>query len=441
MIWLELALLLACIVVGSRLGGISLGTVSALGLLIMVFAFGLPPAGPPVVVLGMIIAVVTAAATMQAAGGLDYLVTVAERVLRAQPKAVTIVAPVVTYTFTLFAGTAHIVYALLPVIAEVSRKAGVRPERPLTASVIGAHLAITASPITAATVALLGFLAPKGITLQQILMVCIPSTLLGTILAAISVWKMGPELADDPIYQQRLKDGKVQPPPETRKLEGSELTRARGSVLLFISAALAVVAFGLFPSLRPQFPAGETDELTRLGMPAAIGLVMLSVAALNSLFFGAKPDKAVTGSIAKAGVVAVISILGIGWLATCFFEGNKDVIIGAISDAVKAYPLLFAAALFVLSALMFSQAATTVSLMPVGLALGLSPATLIALFPAVNGDFFLPTYGTIVAAISFDQTGTTRVGKYVLNHSFMRAGFVGVGGSVLIGLAISKMVL
>jgi anaerobic C4-dicarboxylate transporter-like protein len=245
MIWIELLVVLVCIFVGARLGGIALGTAGGIGLVVLVFFFGLPPGMPPRTVLGMILAVVTAAATMQAAGGLDYLVMLADRALRIWPAGITIIAPIVAYVFTLAAGTGHIVYALLPVIAEVSRNAGVRPERPLSISTIASQQAITASPISAATVALLGLLTPAGVHLQQILLICIPSTLLGSLIGALAVMWKGPELKDDPLYQERLAKGLIEPPASTNVLTGSALLRARGSVIVFLLAAVLVVVLGL----------------------------------------------------------------------------------------------------------------------------------------------------------------------------------------------------
>ncbi|HXJ95764.1 MAG TPA: anaerobic C4-dicarboxylate transporter [Terriglobia bacterium] len=442
MIWLELLVVLACIFVGARLGGIALGTVAAMGLVLMVFVFGLPPGSPPNTVLGMILAVITAAATMQAAGGLDYLVVAADRALRVWPAGITLVAPVVAYVFTLAAGTGHIIYALLPVIAEVSRNAGVRPERPLSIAAIASQQAITASPISAATVALLGLLAPYGIHLQTILLISIPSTLLGSLLGALAVMWKGPELKDDPIYKDRQAKGLIEAPTSSAVLKGAGLMRARGSVIVFLLAALVVVGLGLFPSLRPAYSlsAGGQETIRQVEVAPAIMIVMLAAAGLNMLLFRASPATTVKGSIMNAGVVALISIAGLGWLGSSFFEGNRHLIIETISAMVQGHPWVFAVGLFALSVLLASQAATVVTLMPVGIALGLGPSVLIAVFPAVNGYFFLPTYATLLAAISFDQTGTTRVGKYILNHSFMVPGLVATGSSVTIAFLIGKVV-
>jgi anaerobic C4-dicarboxylate transporter-like protein len=407
----------------------------------LVFVFETPPGAPPRTVLGMILAVITAAATMQSARGLDYLIVIADRALRIWPAAITLVAPIIAYVFTLAAGTGHIIYALLPVIAEVSRNAGVRPERPLSISTIASQQAITASPISAATVALLALLAPTGVHLQTILLITIPSTFIGVVLGALSVMWKGPELKDDPIYQERLAKGLIENPSARPPLVGAELSHARGSVAVFLSAALLVVVLGLFPALRPSHSvvsaAGERMEQVELA--PAIMIVMLAAAGINMLAFGASPIATVKGTIMNAGVVALVSIAGLGWLGSAFFEGNRQFIIASISGTVQHNPVVFALGLFALSILLASQAATVVTLIPVGLGLGVSSPVLIALFPAVNGYFFLPTYATLLAAISFDQTGTTRIGKYVLNHSFMIPGMVATGSSLVAGFLIAKV--
>jgi anaerobic C4-dicarboxylate transporter DcuA len=443
MIWLELLVVLVCIFVGARLGGIALGTVAGIGLVVMVFVFGLPPGMPPRTVLGMILGVITAAATMQAAGGLDYLIVVADRILRIWPAGITLVAPVIAYLFTLAAGTGHIIYALLPIIAEVSRKAGVRPERPLSIATIASQQAITASPISAATVALLGLVTPAGIRLQSILLICIPSTLLGSLLGALAVMRRGPELKDDPMYKERLAQGLREEPSKGAILDGVDLMRARGSVITFLIAVLLVVGLGLFPSMRPTYSIsiGGAESVEQVEMAPVIMIFMLAAAGTNMLLFHASPVQAVNGSIMNAGMVALISIAGLGWLGSSFFEGNRQLIIHSISGIVQQHAWVFAVGLFALSVLLASQAATVVTLMPAGIALGLRPPVLIALFPAVNGYFFLPTYATLLAAISFDQTGTTRIGKYILNHSFMVPGMVATVSSVVIGLLIARIVL
>ena len=440
MIWVELIILLACIVVGARLGGIALGTVAGIGLLVFVFLFGLPPGGPPQSVLGMIIAVITALATMQAAGGLDYLVSVAEKIMRKRPQYITFVAPIVTYLLVLASGTAHVIYALLPVIAEVSRNGKIRPERPLSISVIAGFQGVIASPISAATVAMLGFLLAQGISLPRLLAITIPSTFLGVVIGSLSVAWRGKDLDADSEYQQRLATGKVKMPQESTPIEN--LFRARGSMLLFLLGIVLVVLIGIFPNLRPAYEVvgSGVTETDQVSMGMAIMIVMIAIAGLIMIVFKASPEAALKGTIMRSGITAIICILGISWMGSSFFEGNRSFIVGGISSLLQAYPWTFAIGMFVLSTILFSQAATVAILMPVGVALNLPASTLAALYPAANGIFFLPTYGTLLAAVSFDQTGTTKIGKYLLNHSFMLPGLVTIISTIAIALLLSKFV-
>jgi anaerobic C4-dicarboxylate transporter DcuA len=441
MIWIELIILLACIVIGARLGGIALGTVAGIGLLIFVFLFGLPPGGPPQTVLGMIIAVITALATMQAAGGLDYLVSVAEKVMRKRPQYITFVAPIVTYVLVLASGTTHVIYALLPVIAEVSRNGKVRPERPLSISVIAGFQGVIASPISAATVAMLGFLLTQGISLPRLLAITVPSTFLGVVIGSLSVAWRGKNLDTDPEYQKRLASGAVKFAPPSQTMDGKNLFRARGSMIFFLLGIVAVVLIGIFPNLRPAYEVTTNGvvDTDQVGMGMAIMIVMLAIAGLIMIVFKASPDAALKGTIMRSGITAIICILGISWLGSSFFEGNRIYIVGSIENLVQLYPSTFAIGLFLLSTMLFSQAATVAILMPVGVALNLPATTLAALYPAANGIFFLPTYGTLLAAVSFDQTGTTRIGKYLLNHSFMLPGLVTIISTIIIALLISKL--
>ena len=443
MIWIELIILLACIVVGARLGGIALGTLAGVGLLIFVFIFGLPPGGPPQSVLGMIIAVITALATMQAAGGLDYLVSVAEKIMRKRPQYITFVAPIVTYLLVLASGTAHVIYALLPVIAEVSRNGKVRPERPLSISVIAGFQGVIASPISAATVAMLGFLLTQGISLPRLLAITIPSTFLGVVIGSLAVAWRGKNLDADAEYQQRLATGAVKAPQPSTPIEQMNLFRARGSMLLFLFGIVLVVLIGIFPNLRPAYEVAGTGvtETDQVSMGMAIMIVMIAIAGLIMVVFKASPEAALKGTIMRSGITAIICILGISWLGSSFFEGNRSFIVGGISSLLQAYPWTFAIGMFVLSTMLFSQAATVAILMPVGVSLKLPATTLAALYPAANGIFFLPTYGTLLAAVSFDQTGTTKIGKYLLNHSFMLPGLVTITSTIIIALLLSKFVI
>jgi anaerobic C4-dicarboxylate transporter DcuA len=438
--WLELSLVLACIVIGARLGGMSLGPVAGAGLVVLVFVLGEPPGGPPGTVLGMILAVVTALALMQSAGGLDYVVERAEALLRRNPKRITWLAPFVTYALILASGTQHVIYALLPVIAEVSRKAGVRPERPLSISVIAAQHGLIASPISAATVALAGVMSGSSVGLPQILLVTIPATLLGVLAGTLSVAFRGPELSDDPAY---VAGPDASEPTAKPRLQGPERRRAILACTIFLAAIVAVVLLGIFPELRPVFEraVGDSVQTGRIEMGPAIMIVMLAAGGLLLLVVKADPEQALRGSIMKGGLTAVVSILGVSWLGSCFFEAHSRAIVGSISAVVEARPWVFAVGLFTLSILLFSQAATIVTLGPVAVALGLPPAFLLASYPAVNGNFFLPTYGTVLAAVSFDSTGTTRIGRWLLNHSFMRPGLVATVVATMAAAGLARVLI
>ena len=418
---IELVFVLTAIIVGARLGGIGLGVMGGIGLGILTFIFGLQPTSPPIDVMLMIAAVISAASCMQAAGGLDYMVKVAERLLRKHPSHITLLSPLVTYLFTFVAGTGHIAYSILPVIAEVATETKIRPERPLSIAVIASQQAITASPISAATVALLGLLAGFNISLLDILIITIPSTVLGVLIAALVCMRTGKELTDDPEYQKRLKEGFFnQMPTHTKEVENKK--SAIVSVAVFVFATILIVLFGSIENLRPSFIMEGVEKT--LGMSSIIEIIMLSAAALILLLTKTDGIKAAQGTVFSAGMQAVIAIFGIAWMGDTFIQGNILQLTTSIEGVVQQMPWLFGIALFIMSILLYSQAATVRALMPLGVTLGISPLMLIALFPAVNGYFFIPNYPTVVAAINFDRTGTTRIGKYVLNHSFMAPGLI-----------------
>lgn len=431
--WLQPIVVLAAIIIGARLGGIGLGVMGGLGLALLCFVFGLQPTAPPIDVMLMIVAVISAASCMQAAGGLDYMVKLAERMLRKHPSRVTLLSPLVTYLFTFVAGTGHIAYSVLPVIAEVARETKIRPERPLGIAVIASQQAITASPISAATVALLGMLAGFDISLFDILKISVPATLIGVLVGAFCSMKVGKELEDDPEYQRRLKEGVI----ENRLVETAssfDVRKARISVGIFLLATFLIVLFGSVDALRPVFQSDGKN--VPLDMPSIIEIVMLSTSALILLVCRIDGIKAVQGSIFSAGMQAVIAIFGIAWMGDTFIAGNLSSLTASIEHVVQSMPWLFGVALFVMSILLYSQAATIRAVVPLGIALSISPWMLIALFPAVNGYFFIPNYPTVVAAINFDRTGTTRIGKYVLNHSFMMPGLVCTIVSIAVGLLL-----
>ena len=428
---LQLLFVLTAIIIGARLGGIGLGVMGGVGLGILTFVFGLQPTAPPIDVMLMIAAVISAASCMQAAGGLDYMVKLAEKLLRKNPSHVTILSPIVTYLFTFVAGTGHVAYSILPVIAEVAIETKIRPERPLGIAVIASQQAITASPISAATVALLGLLTGFDITLFDILKITIPATILGVLVGALCSMRVGKELVDDPEYQKRMAEGYF----DGRKIKIDDVKNKRHamlSVLIFILATAFIVLFGSFEGMRPSFHAG--GETVTLGMSSIIEIIMLSAAAIILLVTKTDGIKATQGSVFPAGMQAVIAIFGIAWMGDTFLNGNMAQLTASIESVVRQMPWLFGIALFVMSILLYSQTATVRALVPLGIALGLSPYMLIAMFPAVNGYFFIPNYPTVVAAINFDRTGTTRIGKYILNHSFMMPGIVSTVVAIALGL-------
>lgn len=427
---LQFLFVLTAIIIGARLGGIGLGVMGGLGIAILCFVFGLQPTAPPIDVMLMIVAVISAASCMQAAGGLEYMVKLAEKMLRKNPSQVTILSPIVTYLFTFVAGTGHIAYSVLPVIAEVARETKIRPERPLGIAVIASQQAITASPISAATVALLGLLAGYDISLFDILKVTVPATLIGVIVGALCSMKVGKELMDDPEYQRRLKEGMI----ENTTVETAQIPdmgKAKISVFIFLLSTFLIVLFGSIESMRPEFMVDGKPVM--LGMPAIIEILMLSASALILLICRIDGMHAAKGSIFSAGMQAVVAIFGIAWMGDTFIAGNIAELTSSIKDIITEMPWLFGIALFVMSILLYSQAATIRAVVPLGIALGISPLYLIALFPAVNGYFFIPNYPTVVAAINFDRTGTTGIGKYILNHSFMMPGLVSTIVAILLG--------
>ena len=435
----QLCIVLALIFIGARVGGIGLGIYGMVGVFILVFIFGMHPGKVPIDVMLIIASVITATAALQAAGGLDYLVGLAAKFLRKHPTHITYYGPLTTWLFCLVAGTAHTSYSLLPIISEIAKNSKIRPERPMTVATIAASLGITGSPMSAATAAVIStdLLGGQGIELKDVLLICIPASLIAILVSAFVQNRVGKELEDDPEYQRRVREGLINPEAEAKamqQMEQSPNPRAKWSVVAFLLGVVLVVIFGSVPSLRPSFEADGV--VTQLSMPETIEILMMSIAALILIVGKASVKKAVSGNIFGAGMNAMISIFGIAWMGDTFFNGNIEFFKSHIADIVTQYPFLFSVALFIMSIMLFSQAATVRTLFPLGIGLGISPLALVAMFPAVNGYFFIPNYPTEVAAINFDTTGTTRIGKYVLNHSFQLSGFITTFVSIGIGYLI-----
>lgn len=450
MLLIQFIVLVGMILIGSQMKGIGLGVMGMVGLAIFVFIFNMRPGDPPIDVMLVIMAIVTTAATLQACGGLDYLVYLAEKVIRSNPSQIIFIAPFTVYLFCLFAGTAHLVYSLLPIISEVAAKKRIRPERPLSVSVIASHLAITGSPMSAATAAFAGasILAYPG-ALIDIMKICIPACLIGILFSCFAVLKKGKELNDDPIFIEKMKD------PEFAKSMDSDVADdvssapvpkgAKLSVVVFAIAVLLIVVAGAFPELLPVFEPGKPSLVMKasgeLQMVTVISLITLTASAVMLLATKTSAIKVTKVSLFSSMATAVVSVFGVVWMSATFISNNEVVIKGFLADIVTLYPWTFAIAVFLLGTLMFSQAATTKTMMPLGMALGLSNPALIAIFPAVNSDFVLPGYPTLLAAINFDRTGSTKIGKFVVNHSFMIPGLVAVIVAIASGFLLTTFLL
>lgn len=439
LILLQFAIVLALIFKGARVGGIGLGIYGMVGVFILVFVFGMKPGNLPIDVMLIIVSVITAAAALQAAGGLDYLVGLAAKFLRKHPTHITYFGPLTTWLFCLVAGTAHTCYSLLPIISEIATNSKIRPERPLSVATIAASLGITGSPVSAATAAIIStdLLGGAGIELKDVMMICIPASLIAILVAAFVQNRIGKELVDDEVYKERVAKGIIDPEHDSKLIDEmikNPSPRAKYAVVAFLLGVLMVVVFGSVPSLRPSFMVD--GMLHRVTMPETIEIVMMSVAALILVVGKANVHDAVKGNVFGAGMNAMVAIFGIAWMGDTFFNGNLAFFKEHIANVVTQYPFLFAIALFFMSIMLFSQAATVRTLYPLGIGLGIAPLALVAMFPAVNGYFFLPNYPTTVAAINFDRTGSTRIGRFVVNHSFQVAGFITTFVSIGVGYLI-----
>ncbi|MBK6600488.1 MAG: anaerobic C4-dicarboxylate transporter [Betaproteobacteria bacterium] len=435
MMTLQLLIILACLFYGARKGGVALGLLGGIGVVLMVFAFNLPPGKPPVDVMLTIVAVVAASATLQASGGLEVLLQLAEKVLRRNPRYVSILAPFTTCFLTMLCGTGHVVYTMLPIIYDVAIKNNIRPERPMAGSSIGAQMGIIASPVSVAVVSLAAFLAkaPGGapvIDFITLLSITIPSTLAGVLMIGIFSWFRGKDLDKDEDFQALIAD------PESRKyvygetatLLGKKLSSSQWTAMWIFVAAIAVVALlGAFEVLRPKF-GGKP-----LSMVLTIQMFMLMAGAFIIIFTKTNPAAIGKNEVFRAGMIAVVAVFGVAWMADTVFEANLPVIKDGLANLVKTQPWTYAVALLIVSKLVNSQAAAISALVPVALSIGVSPGYVVAFAAACYGYYILPTYPSDLATIQFDRSGTTRIGKYVINHSFILPGLIGVFTSCVIG--------
>jgi anaerobic C4-dicarboxylate transporter DcuA len=427
---------LGFIFLGARLGSIGIGFAGGLGVLVLALVFGLKPGDIPIDVILIIMSVIAAIAAMQVAGGLDYLVQLAERILRSNPKYITFLAPLVTYSMTIFAGTGLTAFSTLPVIAEVAKLQGIRPSRPLSIATIASQIAITASPISAAVIFLAGALEPVGVDYVQLLVICIPTTFTAVMLTAFVANFLGKDLKDDPVYQDRLARGLVAMPTDKERQQQDLLPGAKTSVLIFLIAIIAVVCYAMAIS--------STVGLIKdpiLKRDAAIMTFMLGAATFIALFCKIDCNKVLNAATFKSGMSACICVLGVAWLGTTFVAAHIEEINVFAGNLLESKPWLLAVVLFFASMLLYSQAATTRALMPAAIALGVSPVAAIAAFAAVSALFVLPTYPTLLAAIEFDDTGSTRIGKYVFNHPFLIPGVICITLAVSFGFLLAPLIL
>jgi len=474
---LQLLIVLGALWVGSRYGSLALGAISGIGLALLVFGFGLKPGNPPTDVIYIIIAAVTCAGIMQASGGMDWLIQIAEKMLRKHPDRITFLAPLCTFFLTVLVGTGHVVYTLMPIICDIALKKGIRPERPCGVASIASQVGITCSPIAAAVVAFVSISNTNGfnITIPQVLMVSIPACLCGLMAAASASYRRGLDLDKDPEFQKKIAD-----PVQREYIYGSNATTldkeipqsAKNAVYIFLGALAVIVFFAIFQEALPSYKTLRAvhdsnalyitpdlsvsgDQLVKanvylkgatewydktLPMNIVIQVVMITAAALMIIFCKASPKKAVAGPVWQSGMVAVVAIYGIAWLADTYFSNYMSTMQMMLTDIVKEYPWAIALVFFAVSVLINSQGAVVVAMLPLAYSLGIAGPVLLGVLPSVYGYFFIPNYPSDIATVNFDRSGTTVIGKYLLNHSFMMPGLISVSVSTLVAYVLSMLI-
>ena len=440
---IELLIVLAALYVGSRYGSLALGAISGIGLAILVFGFGLKPGTPPTDVIYIIIAAVTCAGTLQASGGMDWMIQIAERMLRKHPDHITFLGPLVTFFLTVLVGTGHVVYTIMPIICDIALKKNIRPERPCGVASVASQVGITCSPIAAAVVAFVTISNANGymVAIPQVLMVTIPACVCGLMCAAAASFKRGKDLDKDPEFLRRKAD-----PEQYRYMYGSSATtldkvitkEAKASVFVFLGALFVIVGFAFCQMLH----IGDKTVAQVINLPKmniCIQIIMLTAAACNIMFCKASPKKAVAGAVWQSGMVAVVAIYGIAWLADTYFGNYMDQMKVMLTDLVTAYPWSIALVFFLVSVLINSQGAVVVAMLPLAYELGIAGPVLLGVLPSVYGYFFIPNYPSDIATVNFDRSGTTVIGKYLLNHSFMMPGLISVIVATVLGYLITNV--
>ncbi|WP_292787765.1 MULTISPECIES: anaerobic C4-dicarboxylate transporter family protein [unclassified Microbacterium] len=437
----ELIVVVLAIFMGTRTSGIGLGVWGLVGVAVLVFVFGEAPGNAPVDAVFIVITVITAASTMQAAGGIDWMVSVAAKVIRKRPKSVVFLAPAMSFLFTVGAGTGNIFYPLLPVIYDVSYQQKIRPERALSVSAVASQVGILCSPVSAATASMVVLLAPQGVDLGGLLLIMWPASIAGLLVAALVMMRHGKDLEDDPEYQKRLAEGQIKPPTVDAH-ENKLPPTAVLSASLFLAGVAVIVFFGLFENLRPVIGTDDNGDPRRLSVTVIIEVVMGIIAALIFVFCKVKAADVPKQSTFPAGIVGAIALFGIAWLANTFVAANQTLIVDGLGSVVSGSSaflgaLLFALALFAVAMLTTSQSSATNAIVPIGITIGLPASLLVGLWPAAMGIYTLPANGSQVATVAFDQTGTTKMGKFVFDHSFQLPNLVYVGTAIVVGVALS----
>ena len=447
---IELLVVLLALWVGARYGSLALGAISGIGLAILVFCFHLKPSEPPTDVIYIIIAAVTCAGILQASGGMDWMIQIAERLLRKHPDRITLLAPFTTFFLTVLVGTGHVVYTLMPIICDIALKKGIRPERPCGIASIASQIGITCSPIAAAVVAFSSISIAHGfnVTNVQIVMVTIPACIIGILLAVTYSWNRGLDLDKDEVFQAKLKD-----PTQYAYIYGNHATTldkvipqsSKNAVYIFMTALVIILMISVLKMVGIEIlPAYEkmvdgSPVTTRLPMNIVIQIIMIASAALMIIFCKAKPKAAIGDAVWQNGMVAVVAIYGIAWMSNTYFDNYKPEMQAMLADLVSSYPWSIAIAFFAVSVLINSQGAVVVSMLPLAYSLGIDGWILLGVMPSVYGYFFIPNYPSDIATVNFDRSGTTVIGKYLLNHSFMVPGLIHVVTSTIAGLGISYL--
>lgn len=540
---LQLIVVLGCLFYGAKKGGMALGVLGGIGLVILVFAFGMKPGKPAIDVILTILAVVVASATLQAAGGLDVMLQIAEKALRKNPKFVCILAPLCGWTLTVLCGTGHTVYTLLPIIYDVSIKSGIRPERPLAATTISSQLAIIASPVSVAGVSMVAVLLGTGTvhidgftSYVDLLKVTIPSTFIGMlIIGTYSIFR-GKDLDKDPEFQEKIKDPEqrryIYGSDESHSLIGEKLPTKQWNVMWIFLATIAIVAvLGYYKQLRPSWTSdvpgksieivvdekvvkniavkdgqvvstvddskvvsnvkdskvqdatkftnvevldkdnkvtqtivlqdgnvvitkdGKTETIAKasivvkntmkktapLNMVDTIQIFMLLAASIMMIYSGIKAAKIAQNEIFHSGMVALVAIYGISWMAETMFHSHIEMLKGSLGEVMKAYPWMYIVVGMLISKFLNSQAAAAATFVPLAVQIGVDPGIIVAFATACYGYFILPTYPSDLAAVQFDRSGTTHIGKYVINHSFIIPGLIGVFSSCAVGWVLANL--